>query len=338
MTTIKDIARVLNVSTSTVSRAINRHPEISVETTKLVLDTAKSMGYIPNRNAQQLVGSGNLTIGFTIPDINDSFFAKCAVGAEDVIRSEGHDIVYHSIQRNTQELCEFLMRAKEFRYGSVIITPEYWDDQMFQAIDQIGIPTVILRRKTPAKIRNICYADSDHYGGERKLCTHLIQLGHRNISFITYDAIVLNERKQGYIDTMNENGLRTNICQCQRTTDSDQVMLLGYLATQKLMREHPETTAIIGANDLLAVGAMQALNEMGISIPEGVSVAGFDNRSICDLYNIQLTTVEQPLRDLGFHAAQMALQLAKNPKVMPESIVMKTRLIIRSTTSKPREQ
>ena len=112
-------------------RQINGHPEISDKTKKRVLRAVEDLGYIPNRYAQQLVGYGVLTIGFTIPDINDSFFAKCAVGAEEIICQRGHDIAYHSIQRSTDRLCEFLIRAKEFRYNSVIITPEYWEDSLF---------------------------------------------------------------------------------------------------------------------------------------------------------------------------------------------------------------
>lgn len=336
MTTIKDIAKYLNISTSTVSRAINGHPEISDKTKKLVRNAVEDLGYIPNRYAQQLVGCGGLTVGFTIPDINDSFFAKCAVGAEEVICQQGHDIAYHSIQRNTSRLCEFLLRAKEFRYDSVIITPEYWDDEMFQQIARTQMPTVILRRKTPDAITDIPYVDSDHYGGVRELCRHLMALGHRHIAFITYDAIVLNERRQGYEDAMLRAQLPQYIYQCQRTTNSDQVIPLGYGGMKEVLRKYPQVTAVIGANDMLAIGAMQALHEAGVSVPEEMSVAGFDNRSICALFNIQLTTVEQPLQELGRLAAEMALRLAKNPQDKPSSVIMKTKLIVRSTTAHPR--
>ena len=336
MTTIKDIAKYLNISTSTVSRAINGHPEISEETTKLVLSAVEDLGYIPNRYAQQLVGCGGLTVGFTIPDINDAFFAKCAVGAEEVIRRNGHDIAYHSIQRSTQRLCEFLIRAKEFRYGSVIITPEYWDEAMFSQIARTQMPTVILRRKTPDRVNDICYVDSDHYGGERELCGHLTGLGHKHIAFITYDAIVLNERRQGYEDAMLRSGFPQYVCQCQRPIDSDSLISLGYEATGQILSRYPQVTAIIGANDMLAIGALKALDEAGVSVPEQMSVAGFDNRSICDLYNIQLTTVEQPLRELGRQAAEMALRLAQDPADRPTSVIMKTKLIVRKTTARPR--
>ena len=336
MTTIKDIAKHLHISTSTVSRAINGHPEISDKTKKMVMTAVEELGYIPNRFAQQLVGCGALTVGFTIPDINDSFFAKCAVGAEGVICQRGHDIAYHSIQRNTARLCEFLVRAKELRYSSVIITPEYWDKALFQQIARTQMPTVILRRKTPDDVSDIPYVDSDHYGGVRELCRHLIELGHRHIAFITYDAIVLNERRQGYEDAMLRGGLPEYVFECRRTTNSDQVIPLGYGGMQEVLKRYPQVTAVIGANDMLAIGAMQALHEAGIRVPEEMSVAGFDNRAICDLYNIQLTTVEQPLRELGCQAAEMALRLAKDPADKPASVIMKTKLIVRHTTAQPR--
>ena len=105
---------------------------------------------------------------------------------------------------------------------------------------------------------------------------------------------------------------------------------------KEVLAKYPQVTAVIGANDMLAIGAMQALYEAGISVPKDMSVAGFDNRSICDLYNIQLTTVEQPLQEMGRLAADMALRLAQDPADKPSSAVMKTKLIVRNTTARPR--
>lgn len=332
MSTIKDIAKKLGVSCSTVSRAIKGDARISDKTRKAVLEAVEELNYIPNRFAQELVGRGSSTVGFTIPDINDSFFAKCAVGAEKVIRQQGCDIAYHSIQRNTRNLCDFLQRAKEFRYSSVIITPEYWDQELFSCLKKMMIPTVVLRRKTPEGIEGIPYVDSDHYGSARELCEYLIGLGHRNIAFITFDAIVLNERCKGYKDTMLSAGLTPNVFETPRTTNSDQLMQLGYEATKQILEECPQITAILGGNDMMAIGALQALHEAGVKVPEEMSVAGFDNRSICDLFNIQLTTVAQPLMDLGRLAADMALRYAENPGEVPTSTILKTKLVVRKTT------
>ncbi len=335
MTTIKDLARILNISPSTVSRAINGSTEISSETTKKVLELAEKMNYIPNKYAQQLVGKDVLTVGFTIPDISDSFFSQSAVGVEEILHKHGHDIAYHTIQRSTKKLCEFLIRAKELRYSSVIITPEHWDDEIIQYIHKTQLPVVVLRRKTPDSILNLPYVDSDHYGGACELTRYLLDLGHRHIAFITYDVLVFNERRMGYEDTMLRNAFPQYIYESEPKVNSDDLIHLGYEATKEILHLYPQVTAIIGANDMLAIGVLQALYEAGIQVPEQMSVAGFDNRSITDLFNIQLTTVSQPLRELGNQAGEMALKMAQSPTSIPTSVVLKTRLIVRSTTASP---
>lgn len=335
MATIKDIAKILNVSPSTVSRAINGNSEISPETTKKILEVAEELNYIPNRYAQQLVGKDVMTVGFTIPDISDSFFSKSAVGVEEILHKHGHEIAYHSIQRSTDKLCEFLIRAKELRYSSVIITPEWWDDSVIRHIRKIQLPTVVLRRKTPETVFEVPYVDSDHYGGSCELIKYLLELGHRHIAFITYDVLVFNERRQGYEDVTLRNHLPQYIYECEARVNSDDLIYLGYEATKDILRMYPQVTAIIGANDMMAIGVMQCLAEEGISVPDQMSVAGFDNRSISDLFNIQLTTVEQPLRELGNQAAEMALRMVQNPTVVPSSVTLKTKLIVRNTTASP---
>lgn len=335
MATIKDIAKILNVSPSTVSRAMNGNSEISQETVRKVLEVAEELNYIPNKYAQQLVGKDLQTVGFTIPDIGDSFFSTCAVGVEEILHRYGHDIAYHSIQRSTKKMCDFLIRAKELQYSSVIITPEHWDDSVIQYIHKTKLPVVVLRRKSPESLSEIPYVDSDHYGGACELTKYLLDLGHKHIAFITYNALVFNERRQGYEDTMLRNGLEKYIYECEPKINSDDLVYLGYEATKEIFRMYPQVTAVIGANDMLAIGALQYFHEQGILVPQEISVAGFDNRSICDLYNIQLTTVGQPLRELGNHAAEMALKMTKQPGEIPSSITLRTKLIIRKTTAAP---
>lgn len=335
MTTIKDIARVLKISPSTVSRAMNGNSEISAETVRKVLEVAEELNYIPNKFAQQLVGKDMQTVGFTIPDIGDSFFSKCAVGVEEILHKHGHDIAYHSIQRSSKKLCEFLIRAKELRYSSVIITPEHWDDSIIQHIHKTQLPVVVLRRKTPESLAEIPYVDSDHYGGACELTNYLLRLGHKHIAFITYDVLVFNERRQGYEDTMLRNGLEKCVYECEPRLNSDDLISLGYEATTEIFKKYPQVTAVIGANDMLAIGALQYFAEKKIAVPQEASVAGFDNRQICEMFNIQLTTVGQPLMELGNHAAEMALRMTKDPENIPSSLTLRTKLIIRNTTAAP---
>lgn len=336
MTTIKDIAKHLSLSPSTVSRALRSRPEISVETIKRVTEAAEELNYTPNRFAQQLVGHKIPTIGFTIPDINDSFFSKTAHGAEEMAHNNGYEIAYMSLERNEKKLCEFIVKASEYRYDGVIITPERWNDELVALIRKVGIPVVGLRRKSPKDAPDIPYADSNHLGGSSDLVEYLLGLGHRKIAMIGFDSIVFNERRMGYESTMMLHGLSPVYYGSQVALDPEERIKTGCESARTLLTMHPDTTAIIGTDDLLAIGAMQHLYEAGISVPSQMSVAGFDDREITRLFNIQLTTVHPNMNELGRHCIDMLLQMINSPGMHPTSIMLQTQLIVRKTTAPPR--
>lgn len=332
MVTIKDIARQLNLSASTVSRALNDHPAISPETKKRVLECVDRQNYTPNRNARNLVNRQNHTIGFMIPDISDSFFSHSAFGVEEVLYRSGHEIAYSSTGRNPERVRDFLVRAREYRYSGVFLTPDAWDDALIDMVHKIGIPVVSLRRKTPRTDPEIPYVDSDHYGGCREATEYLISLGHTDIGMLTSETIINTERLQGYEETIRRNGLRPHI-NCETSLPHSSVRYeVGYNAARTLLERNPEITALLATDDRFAIGAMEYLDHMGIDVPGDISVIGCDDRLEGRLFPIQLSTVRQDLHELGRQAAEMLLRMIAEESFQPASVSLKSKLVLRRTT------
>jgi DNA-binding LacI/PurR family transcriptional regulator len=333
MITIKDMAKQLHLSPSSVSRALNGSSEIGAETKRRVIEFAEASGYFPNRYAQQLVRKNSYTIGFMIPDISDTFFSKSAHGVEKVLQQSGHEISYFSAGRNTDRTCEFLIRAKQYRYNGVFLTPDAWDDKLVRMIESMDIPVVVLRRKTPDTLPQISFVDSDQYGGAILAMRHLMDLGHKAIGFIGMDTLSVMECRKAYRDAVSAAGFRGYESPECHDNDAARRQKIGYEFAKDLLKENRELTAFFAADDYMAIGALEYLSDQHIRVPEEFSVAGFDDRDITSLFCINLTTVHQPLREIGYAAADLMLRLLGDRDAKREAVLIDTSLVVRGTTA-----
>lgn len=332
LVTIKDIAKATSLSTSTVSRALNNHPAINKETRQIVLDCVRKLRYQPNRNARNLVNRKNTTIGFMIPDISDSFFSSAAIGVEEIMYRNGHDIVYSNTNRDSKRVLDFLIKAQEWHYSGVFITPDRWDSAIIDQTHAAGMPVISLRRKSPADHPEIPYVDSDHYAGFVEAAEYLVSLGRRSIGLITADTMIYSERQQGYEHVMQLNNLPTRIYCHKQPVHSSQRYEAGYQAMQHLLERFPDITALLTADDRFAIGAMKYLSQVSLRVPEDISIIGCDDRPEGQLYPFQLSTIQQDILGLGRNAAQMMLRMIDDPQYRPASLSLQPRLIIRRTT------
>jgi LacI family transcriptional regulator len=326
---IKDIAKHVGVSVSTVSRAMNGHPDVSEETKLQVMEAIRSLNYRPNAVAKSLIRKKSFTIGLMIPDISDPFFSSMADAVEETLFEHGYQVVYGNTNRNPDKEKQFIFNAIERQFDGLILTPDYWDDDFVEMLSGLEMPVVLLRRRTPAGL-SIPFIDVDHYQAATAAVNYLIGLGHRQIGFIGMpeSSFIGNERLRGYRDTMRKHGLLPEpapIIMGGRTID------FGREAMGKLYESHPELTAVFTANDLLGIGALEWLAIRRIPVPERLSVIGFDNLEYADLYWIQLTTMEQPRRGMGRRAAELLLQMIADKGTTPESELMEAKLIVRQT-------
>ncbi|MWV43320.1 substrate-binding domain-containing protein [Paenibacillus sp. HJL G12] len=329
MTNIKDVAKYLGISVSTVSRALNHYPDVSPTTKTQVMDAVQYLNYRPNAVAKGLIQKKTFTIGFMIPDITDPFFPALANAVEETLSVHGYQVVYGSTNRESEKEKQFIANAISRQFDGLIITPDVLDDEMIALISGLQMPVVFLRRRTPQGL-NAPYIDVDHYHAASAAIRHLVTRGHQRIGFISLpvNSITGSERLRGYMDTMSAYGLMpepVSIVEGGRTIDH------GRAAMEKLNQRCPNLTAVFAANDLLAIGAMEWLHMHHIAVPDQISVMGFDNLEYASFQWIQLTTMEQPREEMGRKSALTLLKMMKDPKQSPVSELVEAKLIERKS-------
>lgn len=346
MTNIKDIAKHLGVSVSTVSRAINNHSDVSKETKRQVMEAIRTFNYRPNAIAKGLIQKKTFTIGLMIPDISDPFFSALANAVEETLFEYGYQVVYGNANRNPDKEKQFIANAISRQFDGLIITPDSLDPEIIELISGLQMPVVFLRRRTPKEL-SIPFVDVDHYRAACTAVNYLIGLGHKKIGFISMPekSFTGSERLRGYRDTMSDHGIQyesTDIVVGGRTIEH------GRAAMDKLYKSNPGLTAIFAANDLLGIGALEWLAVHQIAVPDKISIIGFDNLEYADLHWIQLTTMEQPRVEMGNRAAKLLLDMITNKDnnkndtsynyqdtdIVPPSELIEARLIERKSCRK----
>lgn len=329
MTTIKDVAKELGISVSTVSRALNNHPDIKEQTKKEILEVMKRLNYTPNALARGLIHKKTNTIGLMIPDIADPFFSEIANGVEEVLTEVGYQVVYGNTMRNPDKEKLFLSSAKERQMDGLIVTPNFMDEELLDQFKRLDIPVVFLRRRSPEGL-DVPFVDVDHYKGACLAMEHLIGLGHQNIGFIGMpeSSFLAELRYQGYLDTMSAHGLTPHP---NAITHGGRTIPQGREAMSTICEQNKSMTAVFAANDLLAIGALEWLAIQGISVPEKMSVVGFDNLEVASLHWIQLTTVAQPRKKMGVEAARIIDRMIRDEDYRAESVFFEPELIQRQT-------
>lgn len=330
MANIKDVAKHLGISVSTVSRAMNNHPDVREETKLQVMEAIKALNYRPNAIARGLINKKTYTIGLMIPEISDPFFAGLANAVEDTLSKKGYQVVYGNTNRDPEKEKQFLSNAIERQFDGLIITPDFLDDSFKELISSLDMPVVFLRRRTPPGL-SAPYVDVDHYEAATEAVNYLIGMGHRQIGFIGMPESSFTgiQRLLGYKDTMWKHGLLSDdsniVMSGGRNIDS------GRKAMSKLYEKNPNITAVFAGNDLLGIGALEWLAQHKIAVPDQISVIGFDNLEYAELHWIQLTTMEQPRTEMGAKAAELLLQMVSDKEMTPKSELIKAKLIVRQT-------
>ena len=339
MSTIRDIARQLGVAPSTVSRALTDASGVSEKTKMLVRETADKMNYSVNRHARNLVTRRSNLIGFMIPDISDSFFSKSAYGIEEALRNSEFEMVYTNVRRDPDNICAFLRRAEEYCYAGAFVTIDVWTDAVKAQLRAMQIPVISLRRQTPLDMTDVLpFVDSDHVSGTESFVGHLLQLGHKRVGYIGFDTPVGQLRAEAFRATAARKHLDYEEVSNFSYHNADIRISAGYRSAQCLLEAHPDLTALCAGDDQLAIGALQYLMENHYRVPEDISLVGYDDRDVAQLFCIQLTTVRQQLFEIGQVAGRMMLERIRNPQAPLQSMRVPTTLKIRRTTGAVRSE
>jgi DNA-binding LacI/PurR family transcriptional regulator len=328
---IKDIAKVMNISYSTVSRALNNSPRVKLETRKQIQHKATEMGYLPSAIARSLVTRRTHTIGVVATTITDLFFAEVIQGIEETALNYSHSLILtNSAGRPDYELAA-IQTLRERRVDGIILVAacasKEHKERLFMS-KEAATPLVIINN---VHQEHVGYSvETDNIGGGRAATQHLLDLGHRRIAYVAgptteWDSV---ERQHGYEQALRSTGLSidpTLIVRGDNRPDG------GLRAMQQLLALPTPPTAVFCYNDATALGAMRVAHAAGWRIPQDVSIIGFDDIALAPYFEPPLTTMAQPKREMGEKAVQMVLDLLAGDKVV-ENWVLPSQLILRAST------
>ena len=335
MVTLKHIADELGISINTASRALNAKPDVSPATRERVVETARRMSYVPNGLARSLIKGRTRTVGLVIDDVSNPIFGMLIRGAEDTARSQGYSVILSNTDGSGDLESQAVRILRSKRVDGMLIHPMQVSYDHLMELKAAGIPLVLLNRHIDAL--DVDYVINNNLSGAYQAVTHLLSLGHRRIAHVTGPLQIssVQERLAGYRKGLEEVGL---------PFDRDLVvhgrldMEEGYRATEALLGQHPEITAFFLYSDLLAIGALKALRCRGYRVPEDVSLVGYDDIVFAELLEVPLTTVRQPIYEIGRRGMEVLLELVQEPEAerIRQHVVLEPQLVVRRSTCSPR--
>ena len=326
MVTIRDVAAFADVSVSTASRALSGSGRIAIGTREKVRAAALSLGYQPNDLARSLHGKPTGTIAVLVPDITNPFFPELVTGIQLVANQHGGLLLLCQTFGNPATAVDELLNLRRKRCEGVILVGVQGGPDLAAAAGGMRIVTV----DREADIPGASVVRTDHRRGGELATEHLIELGHEKIAHIAgpLSLQVSQARCEGYRSAMAHAGL---VADDSLVVEGDFLETGGFDAIKQLRRRRQEFTAVFCGNDLTAIGAIRALDEVGLAVPEDVGVVGFDDIHLASYVRPALTTVHQPIRALGQRAAEMLLDpgLSTGPAVTE---VLEVSVVRRQTT------
>jgi len=328
--TIKDIAKIANVSHTTVSRALNDSPFIKQETKVTIKKIAKQLNYFPNLNARSLVLNKSYNIALVFTSISNgtssSFFHDVIEGVNSVIK-KGYNLVVTGID----EYKDFNAINKKRFDGIILISQSDSDNIFIYDILKKKIPMVVLNREIQeSSIVNLLSADRD---GSFKAANYLIENGHKNIAIIEGKKGFRSSinRKEGFLRALIQNNIQIYD---EYMVNGEYSLESGYEQMKKMLDLSKVPTAVFCSNDEMAVGAMKAIFEAGMNVPDDISIIGFDDSPLCKYVTPELTSVKKPTKQFSIRGADILLKIIDGQDVKGEKVYIDTDLVIRNSVKK----
>ena len=331
--TIVDVANEAGVSYSTVSRVVNNKSYVKPETREKVMQAMTRLGYQANLQARSLAGGKSNIIGLLVIDLTTQYMGEILRGIDDILAANQYELMlYTTHRRKTKESAYANMMARGLADGLLIVLPRQ-PEAYVESLRQRKFPYVLIDQFGVDE-SDLSVTAANHQGGY-EATKHLIELGHRRIGIITgwMDMVSARHRLNGYRAALAAYNITLDE---QLIFEGDFTQSCGYVGTNYLLDLPNPPTAIFASNDVSAMGVMEAVRSRHLNIPADISVIGFDDIPIASVLTPQLTTVRQPLTDMGQLATQLLLDLVHNPDEKQSSIILPTELIIRNSTEPPR--
>ncbi|MFB5084965.1 LacI family DNA-binding transcriptional regulator [Symbiobacterium thermophilum] len=328
--TIRDVARRAGVGVATVSRVLNGTGYVKAETRERVLAAAAELGYVPSQLARGLVRRLSGTVGLVVPDITNPFFPLITRGVEDAASEAGYTVFLCNTDNDPVLEAQDVRKLREHRVDGIIFVGTTERRELVDQLLADDIPVVVMDRQL--EHADVDTVTVDNVAGAQAACRHLIELGHRRIAHAAghQSTRTGQDRCQGYRMALEEADIPYDPA-C--VTWGDFTFESGFRVGQVLLGLSPRPTAVFAGNDLIALGVIRAAEEAGLSVPDDLSVVGFDNIQMAALVRPGLTTVRQPAREMGRLAMTMLLERIRGEFSGPgRRHVYPPELIVRGTT------
>ncbi len=328
--TIRDVARMANVSISTVSRVMNA-PETVVEDKRVrVLEAIEKLQYQPNALARGLIYKKSNTLGVMIPDVENPYYAGVLRGMQDSAVKLGYSLIIFNTDRNKQRTLEYVQHLYEKQADGVIFASDVFHREYNDAIQRYQLPVVLV--STYSQEYEVPSIDIDDEKAAYDAVEYLIQSGHSKIGMISFpfdDSISGLPRYRGFKKALTDHQLEECL---SYVAFANHRFEEAYDATQQLFSRFPDLTAIFASSDEFAMGAITYFHEQGISVPEQVAVIGFDNIRMAHMFIPKLTTIAQPVYEIGQRAVEKLHELITQGTVKNLRERLPHQLIIRNST------
>lgn len=336
--TIKDIAKLCGVGVSTVSRAMNDHPDINPETKQMIMEVIRENNYIPNNSARNLKRSDSKTIAVLVKGVDNPFFGRMIRVIEEEIGKKKYSMVVHHVEAYEDEVATALELEKEKKLRGMIFLGGVCSENS-EELAKIKVPVVLITGAKPRLKKELTYSfvSVDDIKESYRMVDYLCKQGHKKIAILTatrQDDSVGKLRLQGYEQALTANKIQVNDKLIKYMKDSeDYSMECGYMLMKELLESGEKFTAVFAIADSLAIGACRAIYDKGLSIPENIAVAGFDGIEIGSYYSPSLTTMKQPVESIAKEATGILLNVIRK-KTTHIHKFFEGELIVRESTSK----
>ncbi len=328
---IEQVSKQIGLSVSTVSKALNDYPDIAPETKQRVLKIARELNYHPSAAARNLRRKRTNMIGFVLPfamSYISEYVSELITGAVLAAESVGYNLILYTNQPNEQEQLTKICRAREV--DGLLLRGTDRIDETFALLEREKIPFIITGRRVSHP--HVSYIAEDGFGGSLMLMHHFIALGHKRIAFTARPALfeTNTDRMAGYLEGLREAGMPVDRDLIIETNVEPRS---GYQAMNKLFDLPNPPTALFAIHDLIAIDAMQAAFDRGLRVPEDISIASYDGIQSTQITKPPITTVRQPITDIGKRAVEMLLARIQDFSTPPMRETVPVQLIVRESTA-----
>ncbi|GHF55902.1 LacI family transcriptional regulator [Amycolatopsis bartoniae] len=329
MVGIKDVAREAGVSIGTVSNVVNRPHVVSASTRTRVLSVIERLGYVRDESARQLRAGRSRIMALLVLDLGNPFFVDLARGAEEAAHDEGLNVITCNSGQRVDLEASYLSMLAEQRVRGVLLSPVDTTGEALETFRRRSIPYVLVDRKVPAA--KASSVSVDDVAGGALAGGHLLEAGHRHVAFVNGPHVLeqCRDREQGVRSALDGSGARLSVLE---TSALD--VASGRDAGARLLGMSPRPTAVFCANDLLALGVLQAMVSAGVRVPDEMAIVGYDDIEFAAAAAVPLTSVRQPAKRLGRTAAELLIAETKGDgeQVEHRQVVFTPELVVRDST------